>query len=118
MVAEQVLTVLTLGEATAVRGATVCEVNAAPTAIQTTKHGAARIAGEAATRGGVLSEAEILATKGGRILTQADGAIVRILEVGPGKFNVVVEGEQGVITTFRHIGKNAMDRLAARYGWR
>jgi RHS repeat-associated protein len=114
MIGEQVLTVLTLGEATAVRGATTCEVNA----IQTTKHGATRIAGEAATRGGVLSEAEILATKGGRILTQADGAIVRILEAGPGKFNVVVEGEQGVITTFRHIGKNALDRLAARYGWR
>jgi hypothetical protein len=60
----------------AARGATT-EVS---TAIQTTAHGAERIAGAAATRGGVLSVEQISAVQNaGRVMSQADGAAVHIL---------------------------------------
>lgn len=86
--------------------------------IQTTAHGAERIAGAGATRGGVLSEAEITAARAGTKLTQADGAVVRVLEGPPGRFNVVVEGERGVITTFKNLSQESLDRLAKNYGWK
>jgi hypothetical protein len=85
--------------------------------VRTTAHGAERIAGAAATRGGVLSLEEIAAVReGGRVLTQAGGGTVRILEQG-GRFNVVVEGERGIITTFRNLSQKSLDRLAKNYGW-
>jgi len=87
--------------------------------IQTTAHGAERIAGAAATRGGVLSEAEIIAARAGSTLTQADGAIVHVLETAPGRFNVVVNSQGGrLITTFKNLSQKALDRLARNYGWK
>jgi RHS repeat-associated protein len=84
----------------------------------TTRHGAARIAGGAATRGGVLSMGEVAAVRAaGRLLTQADGAIVRVLRVGD-RFNVLVEGERGIITTFKNLSQKSLDGLATRYGWK
>jgi len=50
-------------------------------------------------------------------MTQADGATVRVLQNSAGRFDVVVEGERGLITTFENLGQRALDRLAARYGW-
>jgi RHS repeat-associated protein len=119
MLGEQVLVALTFGSQIGQVGQ-VCRSGAAESggAIQTTLHGAERIAGSGATRGGVLDAAEILATRAGKTLTQSDGATVRIQEVEAGKFNVVVEGAQGVITTFRHLNQEALGRLAGRYGWR
>ena len=85
---------------------------------RTTVHGAKRIAGAAATRGGVLTEAEVIAARAGRALTQADGAAVRVLEVVPGRFNVVVEGERGIITTFKNLSQQSLDKLSKNYGWK
>jgi len=51
-------------------------------------------------------------------MRQADGATVRILEQQSGRFNVVVEGEKGIITTFQNLSQSALDRLARNYGWR
>jgi len=80
--------------------------------------GAERIAGAVATRGGVLSEAGVAAVRqGGRVVTQADGATVRILQNEAGRFNVVVEGERGIITTFENLSQKAPDRLGENYGW-
>jgi len=88
-------------------------------ALQTTAHGAERIAGAAATRGGVLSEAGVTAVRqGGRVMTQADGATVRILQNEAGRFNVVVEGERGIITTFENLSQKSLDRLGRNYGWK
>ena len=53
----------------------------------------------------------------GLVLTQADGATVRVLQTQAGRFNIVVEGERGVITTFENLRPKAVDRLATRYGW-
>ena len=102
----------------------VCKVansgrNAAKTTLQTTVHGAERIAGAAATRGGVLSEAGIAAVQqGGRTMTQADGAIVKILTNEAGRSSVVVSGERGIITTFENLSQKSLDRLAINYGWK
>ncbi|MBE2180291.1 MAG: hypothetical protein IAE97_07450 [Chthoniobacterales bacterium] len=89
------------------------------TTLQTTIHGAERIAGAAATRGGVLSEAGVAAVRqGGQVMTQADGATVRVLQNQTGRFNVVVEGERGIITTFENLSQKSLDRLSKSYGWK
>ena len=99
--------------------ASASRANAATGGVETTIHGAERIAGRGATRGGVLSETGINAVRqGGRVITQADGATVRILQNGSGRFNVVVEGERGIITTFENLSQKALDRLARNFGWR
>jgi hypothetical protein len=98
-----------------VRGAS----DAAKGGVRTTAHGAERIAGQGATRGGVLSEAGVNAVRqGGRVMIQADGATVRILQNEAGRFNVVVEGERGIITTFENLSQKSLDRLAGNYGWK
>jgi len=67
----------------------------ATAALETTGHGTERIAGAAATRGGVLSVDGVATVReSGRVLTQADGATVRVLETNAGRFNVVVEGDE------------------------
>ena len=86
--------------------------------IQRTVHGGERIAGPLATRGGVLAEETIIEVRaGGQMLTQADGAIVRVLQRASGRFDVVIDGERGLITTFANITQKSLDRLARRYGW-
>jgi hypothetical protein len=83
-----------------------------------TAHGAERVAGAGATRGGVLSADEINAVRqGGQILRQADGATVRILQNDAGRFDVVVDGEKGLITTFRNLSEKSLHRLSKNYGW-
>ena len=47
---------------------------------------------------------------------QRDGARVFVQEV-EGRFNVVVQGERGVVTSLRNISEKAMGRLAKNYGW-
>jgi hypothetical protein len=87
--------------------------------IETTLHGAERIAGPAATRGGVLTEPAIaLVRQVGIVMQQGDGAIVRILPRGA-RFDVVIENQttNRVITTFEGISRRALGRLARRYGW-
>ena len=86
--------------------------------IETTAHGATRIAGEAATRGGVLSEAEIgIVREAGTVYNQGNGAIARVLQQADGRFSVVVDGDRGLITTFQNLSQNSLDRLAKNYGW-
>jgi len=84
----------------------------------TTAHGAERIAGAAATRGGVLAEDDILLARAyGQTLTQADGATVRVLQNEASRFNVVVDGDRGLITTFSNLSQKSLERLATRYAW-
>jgi len=85
--------------------------------IPTTAHGLARVGG-AALRGGTLGPGGVLVTKLlGTRLVQADGAQVFVRAVGT-RFNVVVEGSRGIITTFQGIDARALANLAAKYGWR
>ncbi len=88
--------------------------------VQTTIHGAARIAGPAATRGGVLSIVEVNATKSlGRAFTQADGANVFLHEITPGRFNAVIQNQTTgkVITSMGNWSQKSINRIAKNYGW-
>lgn len=51
-----------------------------------------------------------------RVGVQRDGARVFVQEVG-GRYNVVVEGERGVVTNLKTIPEKALTRLATKYGW-
>ena len=84
-----------------------------------TAHGATRVAGAAAARGGTLTVGEILAARaGGRAVTQAGGGVVHILEVAPGKFNVVIDGAGGkYVTSFLNVSSRRLANLARNYGW-
>lgn len=105
--------------ATGVAAKSVDEVAAAGSKVgPTTAHGAERIAGAGATRGGVLSEDQILLVRGyGQPLTQGDGAAVRVLQNEAGRFDVVVDGSRGLITSFSNLSQKSLERLATRYGW-
>jgi hypothetical protein len=84
----------------------------------TTVHGVGRVAGPAATRGGVLSAEQILEVRrSGAVGSQADGAIVRALQNEAGRFNVVIDGDRGLVTTFSNLSQKSFDRLARNYGW-
>jgi RHS repeat-associated protein len=92
---------------------------ASSAALATTAHGAERIAGAAATRGGVLGAESVgVVRELGSVMTQADGATVRILQNESGRFNVVVEGQRGIITTFENLSQKSLDRLGKNYGWK
>ena len=81
-------------------------------AIQSTAHGVQRIAGTTATRGGVLSVNEVRVTKSvGKAFTQADGATVYLHEITPGRFNAVVEGRKGIITTMGNWSQEVTKRV-------
>lgn len=49
---------------------------------------------------------------------QADGAKVYIKELENGKYNVIIEGEKGIITALKNISQKALDRLSKNYKWR
>lgn len=87
--------------------------------IETTAHGSERIAGPSATRGGVLSMEEVQATKTfGKSFKQSDGAIVYLHEISPGRFNGVVQGNSGIITTMSNWSQKSISRIAKNYGWK
>ena len=50
-------------------------------------------------------------------MRQGDGAQVFIKNIGEGKYNVIVEGENGVVTALKNIGQNSLERLARNYTW-
>ena len=52
------------------------------------------------------------------VKTQSDGAKVYIKEISPGKYNVIVEGNRGIITALKNISKKSLDRLTKNYNWR
>jgi hypothetical protein len=51
------------------------------------------------------------------VWSQADGAVVRILQNSAGRYDVVIDGDRGLITTFSNLSQKSFDRLASNYGW-
>jgi hypothetical protein len=84
---------------------------AAEEGISATAHGVERLA----ERG--FAGSDIALTKSGETLTQADGATVYLKEVAAGRFNVIVEGQRGVVTALKNIPASAVNRLKSGYGW-
>ena len=88
--------------------------------INTTIHGGERLAGAAATRGGVLSSSGVWAARVfGTRLAQSDGATVFVRShLWGGRYDILVQNRAGkVITTFTNISEKALGRLAKRYGY-
>ncbi len=79
----------------------------------TTKHGAERLL----ERGFTPSEIIALKNHPDIIMTQSDGANVLITNFN-GKYNIIVEGENGVITSLKNISQKSFDRLAENYNWK
>jgi len=79
---------------------------------KSTAHGTDRLAGR-----GFTAE-DVALTKTGRVLEQDDGATVYVKETAPGRYNVIVEGDRGVVTALKNIRRKAVDRLATNYGWK
>jgi hypothetical protein len=84
-----------------------------------TKHGTQRIAGELATRGGVLTAKEVdnVIAKGAQFLATKNNANVFVLEQASGKFDVVVTGTYGFINSIKNMSLKSVARLANNYGW-
>ncbi len=89
--------------------------------LQLTKHGAERIAGAAATRGGVLSVEEIGAIKSlvQKPIIQGDGAEVFIHEISPGRFSGFIENQNTgkLITTMNNWSKKSINKMGKNHGW-
>ena len=78
-----------------------------------TKHGIERLK----ERG--FSDTDISNTKDtANVKHQEDGAKVYIKETSDGKFNVIVEGNRGIITALKNISQKALNRLMKNYNWR
>ena len=78
-----------------------------------TKHGVQRLL----ERG--FSPEEIIALKNSPdiVMTQKDGAKVLIKILGD-KYNVIVEGNEGVITSLKNISQKSLDKLTQNYDWK
>ncbi len=89
--------------------------------IQLTKHGAERIAGAAATRGGVLSMEEVGAIRSlvQNPIIQGDGAKVFIHEVSPGRFSGFIQNQNSgkLITSMNNWSKKAINKMGKNHGW-
>jgi RHS repeat-associated protein len=91
-----------------------------PSSMDVTNHGTTRIAGQGATRGGTLTQAEINSvrqTHSASYLSNANGATAFVSRTSNGRFNVVIEGSRGYMTSYRSLQQKDLDRLAKRFGW-
>ena len=79
--------------------------------VQAAEHGAERLA-----QAGFTPET-IAATKAGQVFTQADGASVYVNEVSPGRYDFIIEGNDGVVTAHTNWPLNSITRIAKSYGW-
>ncbi|MFN9448906.1 MAG: hypothetical protein ACK58U_04505 [Rubrivivax sp.] len=86
-----------------------------------TIHGSERLAGAAATRGGVLTaeQAALVQQSGVMYLQQSgQGAAVYVLQNAAGRYDVAIYGGRGLITTIANMKPASLAKLAERYGWK
>jgi hypothetical protein len=80
---------------------------------QQTVHGAERAADP--SRLDPAAQSDVIANPT-ETYTQPDGAQVYVQQVGD-RYNVVVQGENGVVTNLKTISEKSLGRLARNYGW-
>jgi RHS repeat-associated protein len=88
--------------------------------VQTTLHGAKRVAGASATRGGILSVEEINTIRSlVKPFIQGDGANVFIQETSPGRYSGFIENQNTgkLITTMKNWSKNSINKMGKNHGW-
>ena len=83
------------------------------TVVKTTEHGVQRLM----TRGFTAEEIVAVKTSPTKVLLQSDGAQVFIKRSDNGRFNIIVEGQNGVITALKDVGEKSLERLSKNYGW-
>jgi len=44
--------------------------------------------------------------------------MVNVMRSASGRFDVVVHGNRGVITTFENLSEKSVSKLGTRYGWK
>ena len=54
-----------------------------------------------------------------RVTTQSDGAAVHIQRVGSRgkKYNLVIEGDEGIVTGLRSLSRHELENLGKNYGF-
>ena len=82
--------------------------------VRTTEHGVQRLM----TRGFSPEEIVAVRTSPSKVLLQSDGAQVFIKRLDSGKFNIIVEGQNGVVTALKDIGEKSLKRLSENYSWK
>lgn len=96
----------------AARGTAVAAEDAGAASVtQATAHGAERLA-----QAGFTNES-VAATKAGQVFSQADGATVYLNQATPGRYDFIVEGNNGVVTAHTNWPVKAVVRIASNYGW-
>jgi len=50
-------------------------------------------------------------------LSHEGGAAVHVVKTEAGRYNVVVSGTRGIITTFQNLSEKKYDKLAEKYGY-
>lgn len=81
-------------------------------------HGTKRVAQAGATRGGVLSAKEILKTRkyAQQVFRAAkNDTIVSVVKNKNGTYNMVVDGKNGLVSTFKNISEKSFKRLYKNY---
>jgi hypothetical protein len=113
-------TFLFLGAGRAIiKGISTLFSKAAVKGIALSIHGGIRVAGANAGRGGVLAAKEInKVMANGKQMVANNGTRVYLTEAANGKFNAVVMGERGLVTTMKNFSSKAIGRLATKYGWK
>jgi hypothetical protein len=81
--------------------------------LQQTAHGAERAADP--SRLDPAAQSDVIANPT-QTYTQPDGAQVYVQQVGD-RYNVVVQGDNGVVTNLKTISEKSLSRLARNYGW-
>lgn len=76
-----------------------------------TAHGAERLA----QRG--FTPEDVARVRDGQRYTQRDGATASVRETAERRYDVIVQGERGIVTALRNIRRSAVDRLARNCGW-
>jgi RHS repeat-associated protein len=74
--------------------------------------------GARALQEGRFTEGLIAQIKSGRVTQQADGATVYWRKTGAGRYDFIVEGENGIITAHRDWSTKEIRAIAENYGWR
>ena len=82
--------------------------------VRTTEHGVQRLM----TRGFSPEEIVAVKTDHSKVLLQSDEAQVFIKKLDSGKFNIIVEGKNGVVTALKDIGEKSLKRLSENYSWK
>ena len=82
-----------------------------PTSAKATVHGVERL------QEGKFTDDVLASVKAGYVTRQADGATVYVRKNAADRFDLVVEGDKGIITAHRDWPQKSVDGLARNYGW-